>query len=144
MNSVSLIGRLTRDPELRHTQSGTSVCEFSIAVDRAGDKEDDGSYGPGFFDVTVWEKAAETCAQYLEKGQQVGVTGRLTFHRWEATDGTKRSKVGIDAGRAFGVDFLAKAGERRDDGQQEFEPVAQGSASKAPAASYEADDDIPF
>lgn len=144
MNSVSVIGRLTRDPELRHTPSGESVCNFSVAVDRAGDKEEDGTYGPGFFDVTVWGRSAESCAQYLVKGQQVGVNGRLFHHRWEAADGAKRSKVEIVAG-AFGVDFLAKAGEGRgdDDGQTTFEPVAQTAAAKT-GGMLPPDEDIPF
>lgn len=141
MNTVAIIGRLTREPELRHTQGGTSVCEFSVAVDRAGDKQDDDTYGPGFFDVTVWGNAAETCAQYLEKGQKVGVKGRLQHHRWEATDGSKRSKIGIVAD-SFGVDFLEKAGAGREGQQDMYERVtvpSGGSDFSAPA-----DDDIPF
>lgn len=137
MNNVNLIGRLTREPELRHTPGGDAVCQFSIAVDRAGDKEDDGKYGPGYFDVTVWGTAGENCAQYLIKGQQVGVNGRLSHHRWEGQDGTKRSKVEVIAG-AYGVDFLAKPGAGRDD-DDPFDP-ADSPQGTLPAA----DADIPF
>jgi single-strand DNA-binding protein len=132
VNSVSIIGRLTRDPELRHTPSGMSVCGFSLAVDRAGQGKDES----GFFDVTVWGDQGENCAQYLIKGQQAAVNGRLQFRKWEAKDGTTRTAIEIVANH---VTFLAKPGER--DGQQVLEPVAR--TRQAPSAS-EFDDDIPF
>lgn len=155
MNAVNIIGRLTRDPELRYTPSGTAVCQLGVAVDRAGDKQDDGSFGPGFFDVTVWGTQGESSAQYLIKGQQVGISGRLTQHRWEAQDGTKRSKVEINADR---VDFLAKpqgngGGEgnlftpREEYQPQQAQPERDEFEAAAPASGgtfASPDDDIPF
>lgn len=152
MNSVSIIGRLTRDPELRYTGSGTAVCSFTVAVDRAGDKDEGtGEYAAGFFDVTVWGASGEATAQYLEKGQRVGVNGRLFYHKWEAQDGTKRNKIEIVAG-AFGVDWLDKSGQSGGDGQTRLnEPAgvrrgASGSEDVPVSTDYAApvDDDIPF
>jgi len=87
MNTVSLIGRLGADPQLRYTQNGTAVTTFSLAVPRERNREE-----TDWFDVTCWGKLAELAAQHLTKGRQVGITGRLQQERWEK-DGEKRSKV---------------------------------------------------
>lgn len=134
MNTVSLIGRLTRDVELKHTQGGTTVASFGLAVDRAGDRNDDGSYGAGFFDVTLFGKTAEVAAQYLTKGKQVGISGSLRFHQWTTDDGSKRSKVEI-AGQS-----MTFCGSRDDNGGGSAAPATSGGTF-VPAA---ADDDIPF
>lgn len=140
MNAVSIIGRLTRDPELRYTPSGKPVCSFSLAVDRAGEKQGD-EIGPGFFDVSVWEKQGENCAQYLVQGQQAAVQGRLTFRRWEAKDGTKRSAVEIVASH---VTFLAKPAAREGE-QMRFGDRTEFEPAVVPAAqSLDFDMDIPF
>lgn len=137
MNSVNLVGRLVRDPELRHTPSGVSVCTMRIAVDRAGGSKD-GESKAGFFDVEAWKDQAENCARYLTKGRQVGVTGALQFREWEAQDGTKRNAVEI---RAFNVTFLGS----KEDGTG----TPGGSSGATPATTNDdfgggADDDIPF
>lgn len=129
MNSVNLIGRLVRDPEIKYTPGGTAVCDFTLAVDRAGDKQPDETYAAGFFDVTVFGKIAENCSQYLVKGQQAGVSGSLRHHRWESKEGEKRSKVELIA---FQVKFLEKASGQ---GRPEFDPGPDPTV---------ADDDIPF
>lgn len=86
VNQVFLIGRLTRDVELRQTPNGKSVASFSLAVDKqSGD-------GANFFDVTAWEKLAELVDQYVRKGSKVHVQGTLEQQTWEQ-DGNKRSKV---------------------------------------------------
>ena len=90
INSVVLVGNLTRDPELRHTPSGTAVTTLRIAVNdrvKRGEEWQDAAY---YFDVTVWGRDAENCAQYLAKGRPVGVQGKLTWREWDAQDGTKR------------------------------------------------------
>lgn len=134
MNTVNLIGRLTRDPELRTTPSGTSVASFSVAVDRAGDRDDDGTYGAGFFDCTAWGNTADTIAQYLTKGRQVGVSGELRHHRWQNDAGETRSKVEVNV-RSF--TFCGS----RDDGAPAPAHTPNTGASFVPSA---ADDDIPF
>lgn len=91
VNQVNLMGRLTRDPDLRTTTSGKTIASFSIAVDRQGA---DGA--TDFFDVTSWNKLAEIVSQYTSKGSKVYVSGRLQLDRWEV-DGDKRSKISVIA-----------------------------------------------
>src|SRR5437870_11893964 len=85
INRVVLVGNLTRDPELRHTPSGTPVCKLRIAVNTR-QKDAQGNWGdkPNYFDVTVWGNQGESCAQFLSKGRPVGVDGRLDWREWEA------------------------------------------------------------
>ena len=91
MNSVSLIGRLTADPETRYFESGKVVAKFSIAVNRTKDEAD-------FFEIEAWEKTAEVVSQYCKKGSQVGISGSLVQERWkDKTTDTNRSKVLCDA-----------------------------------------------
>jgi single-strand DNA-binding protein len=89
MNHVILIGRLTRDPELRYTPNGVAVANFTLAVDRpftnqAGEREAD------FIPIVVWQRLAETCANHLNKGRLVAVDGRLQIRSYEAQDGQRR------------------------------------------------------
>lgn len=88
MNSVSLIGNLTRDPDLREARGG-AVCAMRIAVDNPG--RDSAKGEPTYVDVATFGKHAEACAAHLVKGRQVAVSGRLVFREWEAKDGSKRS-----------------------------------------------------
>ena len=99
INVVVLTGNLTRDPELRSTPSGTSVCKLRVAVNS---RRKDGQTGewvdkPNYFDVTVWGAQGENCATYLSKGRPVAVEGRLDWHDWEDNDGNKRQGVEIIA-----------------------------------------------
>ena len=98
INRVIITGNLTRDPELRNLQSGTSVCKLRIAVNTrrkgaGGEWEDRANY----FDVTVWGAQGENCATYLQKGRPVAVDGRLEWREWESQDGGKRQAVEIVA-----------------------------------------------
>jgi single-strand DNA-binding protein len=98
VNKVLLLGRLTRDPELRYTPNGTAVCDLGIAVSRKW-KSPDGSWKEDtcFVDVTVWQKQAEYCAEYLKKGREVFIEGRLTLDQWQSPEGQKRSKLKVVA-----------------------------------------------
>jgi single-strand DNA-binding protein len=141
VNSVTLIGNLTRDPELRHTPSGTAVTTLRIAVNdrvKRGEEWVDAAY---YFDVTVWGRQAENCAQYLAKGRPVGVTGKLTWREWDAQDGTKRQAVEVVADN---IQFLGGRGDGDSEGgSPQF--VTQGAGqSKDDFAASPADDDIPF
>jgi single-strand DNA-binding protein len=105
MNRIALIGRLTRDPDIRYTQSGNAVCSFTLAVDRPysgqqGEKETD------FISIVVWRKAAEACANNLGKGRLVAVEGRLQIRSYETPEGQKRWVTEVVAER---VQFLDKA-----------------------------------
>ena len=104
-NKVIIMGNLTRDPEIRYNPSGKAVATLSIAVNKRSGRGEEGKDDVSFFDVVVWEKQAETCAQYLAKGSAVLVEGRLQQRRWETDDGQKRSKVEIVAQN---VQFMPK------------------------------------
>jgi single-strand DNA-binding protein len=101
INVVVITGNLTRDPELKKLKSlpsGSSVCELGVAVNEST-KNPDGTWGEraNFFNVEVFGKQAEACAQYLAKGRPVAIEGRLRFRSWTAQDGSKRSAVSIVA-----------------------------------------------
>ena len=105
MNSVTLVGNLTKDPELKERDE-VKVCDLRIA-------ENDGrEERPLFIDVSVFRRQAEVCKEYLSKGRQVGVTGRLKLSEWNAKDGTRRSRHSIVADR---IDFLG--GDRPENGK---------------------------
>lgn len=109
LNKVFLMGRLTQDPELRYTPSGSAVADLRLATSRSwtgkdGERKEDTLY----IDVTVWNRQAENCCQYLKKGRAVHVEGYLKMESWESPTGEKRSKVKVEADR---VQFL----DRRDD-----------------------------
>jgi single-strand DNA-binding protein len=119
MNSVHLIGNLTRDPELRSLPSGTSVCKMRLAVNT---RRKDGELWvdkANYFDVTAFAGRAENAAQYLSKGSRVGVTGRLESREWE-TDGQKRYGVEIISDQ---LDFLTPKSDGADPSE---EPVPAG------------------
>jgi single-strand DNA-binding protein len=139
INRVVLVGNLTKDPELRHTPSGTAVCKLRLAVNTR-QKDPQGNWGdkPNYFDVTVWGNQGESCAQYLSKGRPVGVDGRLDWREWEAQDGTKRQAVEIIADS---VQFLGSRGEGGD-GERQYVPAAATTGSEDFTST--ADDDIPF
>ena len=96
LNHVVLIGRLTRDAELKYTSSGQAVCKFAIAVNRRKKSGDQWEEEPNFFDIVVWGRQGESLNQYLVKGKMVAVDGELRQDRWQQ-DGQNRSKVEIVA-----------------------------------------------
>ncbi len=96
-NKTILIGNLTRDPELRYTPQGTSVCNFGLAVNRKYKQGEEMKEEVTFINIVVFGKQADTCGQYLNKGSSVLVEGRLQERRWETEDGQKRSKHEIVA-----------------------------------------------
>jgi single-strand DNA-binding protein len=96
INSVVLVGRLTRDAELKYTSGGTAVCKFAVAVNRRRKSNDQWIEEVSFFDIVLWGRRGEALQQYLSKGTQVAVQGELRQDRWEQ-NGQKRSKVEIYA-----------------------------------------------
>jgi single-strand DNA-binding protein len=103
MNKVFLIGNLVRDPEVRATQSGISVCNFTVAVNRRFKKEN-GEQETDFLNVIAWRQLAELCSKYLAKGRKVAVTGSIQTRTYEAKDGSKRTAWDIVADE---VEFLS-------------------------------------
>lgn len=103
MNKLTIIGNLTKNPELRSTQDGTPVCGFTVAVNRPKGKDKDRDPGADFFNVSVWRGLGEVCAKYLEKGKKVAVTGRISLRTWEK-DGKHGASLEVNADD---VEFLS-------------------------------------
>ena len=147
INRVVLTGNLTRDPELRTTPSGTSVCGLRVACNtRRKDASGQWVDKPNYFDVTVWGAQGENCAQYLSKGRPVAVDGRLEWREWEDQQGNKRQAVDIIADS---VQFLGSpAGEGNGNGgrftPQSDVPADTADFKTAPVGAGQSDDDIPF
>ena len=99
INSVFVIGRLTKDPEVKYTTGGTAKMEISIAVNRSVKEGDSWVLRPSYFDVEYWGKRAESINQYLHKGKQIGISGYLDQKRWTGQDGTNHSRIVIVADR---------------------------------------------
>lgn len=149
VNVVVLVGNLTRDPELRATGGGTSVCKLGIAVNERAKDPTTGEWGerPNFFDIDVFGAQAESCAQYLTKGRQIAVEGRLRWRSWESQDGQKRSAVSVVANTVQFIGPREPAGgggdyARQSEGGAPFDKTglkpAEGDFKEGE------DDDIPF
>lgn len=129
LNKVLLIGNLTKDPELRYTPQGTAVLNLRLAVNRKfKDKNQEMKEETCFITIVVWDKQAETCNQYLTKGRQIFVEGRLQFRSWDDNTGQKRSVIEVRAER---IQFLGAPGQSKtaavqDEGAQE-EPSTESS-----------------
>lgn len=136
LNKVILLGNLTRDVEVRSTPSGTTVGNFGIAVNRRR-KNDAGEWveEANFFNIVVWGRQAENCSQYLSKGSQVALEGRLQSRSWETEDGQKRNVVEVVAEN---VQFIGARGEDRrgseqaDSGQADSEFTEIGGSEDKP------------
>jgi single-strand DNA-binding protein len=139
-NTVTLVGRLTRDPEVRFTTKGQAMCRFDLAVNRrykdgTGNWTDDTSFIP----VVVWGDAANRCGEKLKKGLPAHVEGRLQSRNWETKEGQKRTSIEVVARR---VQFLSKSESAADEGG---EAAVAEKPSGAPAAAEAVDDEeIPF
>jgi single-strand DNA-binding protein len=146
INRVVLTGNLTKDPELKSTPGGTSVCKLRLACNtRRRDSAGNWVDKPNFFDITVWGAQGENCAQYLQKGRPIAVDGRLEWREWETENGQKRQAVDIIADS---VQFLGSRDGAENGGRftpQSDVPADTADFQTAPAASGGAgDDDIPF
>jgi single-strand DNA-binding protein len=115
-NKVIIMGNLTRDPEMKYLSNGKPVTNFSIAINEKYKKGEEWVENVSYFDVVVFDRQAETCNEYLSKGKQVLVEGKLQQNRWEAQDGTKRSKIEIVAAR---VVFMS-SGESKQESNNGF------------------------
>ena len=143
INRVVITGNLTRDPELRSTPGGTSVCSLRVAVNSRRKESDSGQWvdKPNYFDVTVWGAQGENCAQYLAKGRPVAVDGRLNWREWEAQDGSKRQSVDIIADS---VQFLGSRDAAQGNGAPASDIQADTSDFEEVGVGSRSDDDIPF
>lgn len=128
LNKVFLIGNLTRDPELRYTPNGTAVANLGLAVNRRF-KDSSGELKEEvcFLTVTVWDKQAEACCQYLKKGRPVFVEGVLQSRFWETSDGQKRSAIDVRAER---VQFLGNYGPKEKDAAEKAADMQTAEATQ--------------
>ena len=104
-NKVILLGNLTRDPEVRYTPNGIAVASFAIAVNRKYKQGDETKEEVSYIDIVVFGKQAESCGQYINKGDSVLIDGRLQQRRWETEEGQKRNKLEVVA---QSVNFMPK------------------------------------
>ena len=130
LNKVFLIGNLTRDPELRYTPGGTAVANLGLAVNRKF-KDSTGELKEEvcFLTVTVWDKQAEACCQYLQKGRPVFVEGVLQSRFWETAEGQKRSAIDVRAERVQFLGSYSGAGKEKD------AEIAEANTAMAETAS---------
>ena len=143
-NKITIVGYLGRDPEIRYTPSGEAVCNFSVATterrkDAAGEFQDQTTW----FKITVWRRQAELANQYLSKGKQVYVEGRLRQAEYTDRDGNRRTALEVTASD---IQFLGNKGE--EGAMPSNAPAAKSAArSASPESSFDApvnDDEIPF
>ena len=137
MNRVLVMGRLTKDPELRHTGNGIAVASFSIAVDRDHSTKEDGTKDTDFFDVVAWRSTAEFAEKYLTKGRMIGVDGRLQSRTYEDKDGNKRKAVEIVADRIYFADSKYASDRNTQNAHQPGDPSDFAEVT-------EDDSDLPF
>jgi single-strand DNA-binding protein len=142
MNSISLVGHAGRDPETRYFESGTNVCNLTLAVNRRKKDEE-----PDWFNLEIWGKTAEVATNYVRKGSLIGVTGSIHQEKWtDRASGEEKSKWVVR------VDKLNLLGSKRDNGDDGLAPAAAPARRQAPAGQPPAwdsspaqeDDDIPF
>ena len=146
INHVVLVGRLTRDAELKFTAGGQAVCKFSVAINRRKKQGDQWIDEPNFFDIVLWGRQGETLNQYLVKGKQVGIDGELRQDRWEQ-DGQNRSRVEIVANniQLLGSGGGSSAGNSGNGGgSASFGNNRQESRGMADNDGDNFTDDIPF
>jgi single-strand DNA-binding protein len=143
-NKIIIVGNLGRDPELRYTAQGTPVCSFSVATnerrkDRNGEMQDHTTW----FRITLWNRLAETASQYLQKGKQVYIEGRLRVDEYIDRDGKPRHSLEVFA---TDMQFIGSRGGDDAPYEQRAASASASSASASPAESQSdlSDDDIPF
>ena len=130
MNKIILIGRLTKDPDLRYTQNGKAVCSFTLAVDRPYTNQEEKE--ADFINIVAWNKSGENAAKYLAKGRQAAVEGRLQIRTYDGEDGKKRWVTEVVADR---VEFIGSGGNgstKNADDLEDFGYEVQFDESEVP------------
>ncbi len=147
LNRIILMGRLTRDPELRHTQTGTAVASFSLAVDRDFRSRDSGEKGVDFIDIVAWRSTAEFVSKYFTKGRMAVVEGRLQIRDWTDREGGKRRSAEVVAENIY---FGDSKRDSDNSGSSYSRPAAPADYGMPPVGGDQfaelADDDgeLPF
>ena len=146
MNRVTIIGNLTRDPELRTTPSGATVCSFTVAVNRRARRDaQNGQPEADFFRVSAWNQQAEVCNRYLSKGRKVAVVGPVSARAYQGNDGQIHASLEVMANE---VEFLSPRSESEADGgyAAPAAPAASAPAGNAVSGGFTAveTDELPF
>ena len=152
LNDVKLVGRLTKDPEVRFTTQGTAVCRFRLAVGRRYRDKNTNEWKEevAFVPCVVWRESAERCGQRLKKGSPVFVEGRLKSHDWQTKEGQKRSDLDLEISRIQFLESTGEAGEIEPNGEEANAVPAMAQAAPVfkeavPATdSYSNEDEVPF
>lgn len=131
LNKIILMGRLTRDPELRRTQSGTAVTSFSLAVDRDY-KAQDGERETDFIDIVAWRSTAEFVSKYFSKGRMAVVEGRLQVRDWTDKDGNKRRSTEVLADSVYFGDSKRSESDTQAAAGQEFQELPDEEKGELP------------
>ena len=129
LNHITIMGRLTRDPELRRTGSGIAVASFSLAVDRDYSPKDGGERETDFIDCVAWRQTGEFVSKYFTKGRMAVVSGRLQIRSWTDKEGNKRRTAEVVADNVYFGDS-----KRDDQGGSSYSGNSYGSYGSAPAA----------
>lgn len=143
MNRVELIGNLTKDPELRTTNNGNSVCSFTVAVQRNRTGQN-GERQTDFINCVAWRKSAENIAKYLTKGKKVGVTGSLQTRTYEDRNGNKVFVTEVVCDEYGGVEFLSPKGEQSAAPASEAAAAAYGAPEEQNGFVAVDDEELPF
>lgn len=145
LNRIVLMGRLTRDPELRHTQAGTPVASFSLAVERDFKDKATGEKSTDFIDIVAWRSSAEFVSRFFTKGRMAVVEGRLQLRDWTDKDGNKRRTAEVLAEHVYFGDSKREAeGGAESSGAYTPPPVEPGSGGAEFAELTDDDGELPF
>ena len=145
MNKMCIIGNLTKDPEVRSTQSGVSVCSFTVAVNRRKKGQNGEELPPMFYRATVWRTLAEICGKFLKKGSKVYVEGDLSVSTYQGNDGNTRFSLDIDV---KDIEFLSSNQQSQNSTQEQSEvqskPPVQQNHQMGFTEVQMPDDELPF
>ena len=152
LNHIVIMGRLTRDPELRYTQSNTPVASFTVAVDRDFGGRDGGEKQTDFIDCSAWRQTGEFVSKYFRKGSMIVVSGRMQSRKWQDRDGNNRTSWEVSADNVY----FGESRRRDEDSRDSYAPTSYGgnsadnnrsASAPAPSAFAELGDDdgeLPF
>lgn len=143
MNRLTIIGNLTKDPELRTTQAGKQVCSFTVAVNRR-QKDANGNSLADFFRVSVWNQTAEICAKYLAKGRKVAVVGEVSVRTYQGNDGKTYAQMDVMANEVEFLSSRSEAAEKSDQMVAQATEAMGGNVDPQSGFQQVESDDLPF
>lgn len=145
MNKAVLMGRLTKDPELRYTNNNTAVCSFTLAINRRFSKPGEERQAD-FIPIVAWDKLAEFCGKYFLKGRQVAVVGRIQTRTWDDTEGKRHYMTEVIAEEAYFADSKPEGSSTPRKNDDVKSPAGKSASTQEDDGFYptDGDDDLPF